>query len=100
MTGRHRPSVCKRRGCTTIRERWKLTCDECWVELPWAARNRYIRARKAKLTRIAGEIGRELLRALGRKPADARPAATPAPTAAYARNCALLGEHDEIEAAE
>jgi hypothetical protein len=96
------PPACRRRGCDSVRERWKLVCDECWSDVPWAARNRYVRARKAKLTRIAGEIGREIVRVLGRKLREPRtaPAATPTPTAAYARNCALLGEHDEIEPAE
>jgi hypothetical protein len=90
---RHAPSICKRRGCECPREKWKLTCDGCWAELPWAARNRYVRARKAKLTRIAGEIGRELLRLLGRKPADAS-------TATYTRIAAQLGERDELGATE
>lgn len=94
----YRPSICKRHGCTASRERWQLVCATCWLEVPYAERQRFLRARKAKLTRIAGELGRAILRKLGRRPAEASPPATaPAPTIAYARNCALLGERDEID---
>lgn len=97
---RHGPSICKRRGCSTVRERWQLVCADCWREVSHPQRVRYVRARKAKLTQIAGELGREILRLLGRKHADA-PApspGSPTPTQAYARSCALLGEHEEEHA--
>ncbi len=94
---RHALSICKRRGCTATRERWKLTCDSCWTEAPWDLRQRYVRARKAKLTRIAGAIGRELLRLLGRKPAEAGREATRNTFTNIAR---LTGDRDALEPAE
>lgn len=94
---RRQPPVCKRHGCSAGRKAWQLVCDACWFEAPRDLRDRYSRAHRAKLTRIAGEIGREMLRKLGRKSVNA---SATTPTDTYARNCALLGEHDELLAAE
>lgn len=92
------PPVCKRRGCDAPRERWQLVCPSCWTQIPSLGRMRYSRARRAGLTRIAAQIGRTLLRDLGRRPAD--PAAPVATADAYARHCALLGERAEIDGPE
>jgi len=94
---RRSPPICKRRGCITGRERWQLVCDECWVDVPVEARQRYSRARRARLTRIAGEIGREILRLLGRKPAGATPEP---PRNAFANIARLTGDRDAMEPAE
>lgn len=94
---RRPPLTCKRHACADPRESGHLVCACCWREVPRPARDRYLRARRLRLTKIAGEIGRDILRALGRKPA------TPAPvsaTQAYQRTAAMLGEHEELLAAE
>jgi hypothetical protein len=95
--GRRSPPVCKRRGCGAGRERWQFVCDDCWSDVPADARQRYIRARRAKLTRIAGEIRRELLRLLGRKPAEASPAS---PQNTFTNIARLTGDRDALEPAE
>lgn len=90
-----RPSICKRHGCEASRARWMLVCAECWLDVPAPDRQRYTRARRARLTRIAGEIGRELLRALGRKTAAPNQS-----TQAFRHIAAITGDRTELEAAE
>lgn len=86
------PLLCKRRGCGCRRESGHFLCLDCWREVPLPARDRYCRARRRRLTRIASEIRADILRTLGRKP-------DPIATATYARTCALLGERAETEPA-
>lgn len=91
-------SPCKRRGCAGLRQRWQLTCEACWSDIPWPDKQRYLRAARAKLTRIKNEIGREILRALGRKPAEASPPAATSDT--FTNIARLTGDRDAMEHAE
>lgn len=87
-----RPPVCKRRGCDAARERWQLVCAECWSDVQAATRARYAKARRLKLTRIAKQLGAEILRTLGHKSA-----APDAASQAYERTAAMLGEREPAE---
>ena len=94
MMHRGKLVTCKRTGCAAPRENGHFVCTSCWREVPFAARDRYLRARRRRLTKIAGEIRRDILRVLGRKPEQ-----TP-PTQAFAQIAALTGDRDQLEPAE
>jgi len=89
------PPTCKRRGCDVPRSSWQFACEGCWAAVPFPEKQRYLRAKRAKLTGIAAKISREILRDLGRKPASPSPSAQ-----IYARTAAMLGERDHLEPAE
>ena len=94
MMHRGKPLTCKRLGCAAPRESGHQVCTSCWRDVPYPARERYLRARRRRLTKIAGEIARDILRTLGRKPEQ-----TP-PTQAFAQIAALTGDRDQLEPVE
>ncbi|AJP72288.1 hypothetical protein [Sphingomonas hengshuiensis] len=87
-----RPLICKRKGCDAPRDRGHIVCAACWRDIPTALRQRYAAARRLHLTRIAKQLGSDIVRLLGRKP----DAATPNP---YTRIAALTGDRDGSQAA-
>lgn len=102
MSARRIPPACKRKGCEAPRERWQLVCPECWASVPAPTRQRYAAARRLHLTRIAKTMGSDIVRLLGRKPAQAPDAAPPRANrrSPYAQIATLTGDRDALEAAE
>ncbi|NLS27964.1 hypothetical protein S2M10_29660 [Sphingomonas sp. S2M10] len=88
--------VCKRRGCDRARERWQDVCSGCWQEVPQTLRDGLRQARERGLPALARQIGQNIVKSLGRKPARAAGDAR----AAYYRTAAMMGERAEIEPAE
>lgn len=95
MSRRKGPPACRRRGCAARREKWQLVCNACWKEIPGALRDRFADARRLGLGKIKRDLGNQILALLGRKPAEPDPS-----TRTYARTAAMLGEREEIGAAE
>lgn len=91
---RGKPLTCKRPGCDASRESGHLVCASCWTDIQYPTRQRYLRAKRRRLTKIAADLGRNILRTLGRKPEE-----TP-PTQAFAQIATLTGDRDQLEPAE
>jgi hypothetical protein len=91
VSRRNRPPVCRRLGCDARCETWQHVCRACWKQVPHALRNRYAEARRLGLGPIKRDLGNQILKLLGRKPAE-----PDASSQAYARTAAMLGERDDI----
>ncbi|RYG89548.1 MAG: hypothetical protein EON59_01360 [Alphaproteobacteria bacterium] len=96
MPGRAR-LTCRRKGCERTRYARDTFCSACWSQLPGWIKAAMMRA---KVTRDAAQLTQLTIKASDHLAGKAPAANACSATEAYSRTCAMLGEHDEIEAAE